>query len=142
VRERAKLILPCRETGPEIEIIWLVLADETTPVPQREIVVPLFDNIFDHRKTGKRIDMSKDWIAPTSRNGTKRYVQVKHISCFGAHQDGYTFIGIAGDLDPIQVRETPEEICALLGITNDGSHTTSDPALDIAHDAAPRSAPR
>jgi hypothetical protein len=30
----------------------LVLADETTPVPRREIVVPLFDNnnIFDHRK--------------------------------------------------------------------------------------------
>jgi len=30
----------------------LVLADETTPVPRREIVVPLFDNnkIFEHRK--------------------------------------------------------------------------------------------
>jgi hypothetical protein len=35
-----------------IEIMRLVLADETTPVPRREIVVPLFDNnkIFDHRK--------------------------------------------------------------------------------------------
>jgi hypothetical protein len=39
---------------------------------------------------------------------------------FGTHQDGYAFIGIAGDQDPIQVRETPEEICALLGIPNDG----------------------
>jgi hypothetical protein len=29
-----------------------LLADETTPVPRREIVVPLFDNnkIFEHRK--------------------------------------------------------------------------------------------
>jgi hypothetical protein len=80
--------------------------------------------------------MSKDWISPTSRNGTKRYVQVKHISYFGAHQDGYSFIGIAGDRDPIQVRETPEEICALLGITKDGCKTTSDPAHDIAHHAA------
>jgi hypothetical protein len=80
--------------------------------------------------------MSKDWISPTSRNGAKRYVQVKHISYFGAHQDGYTFIGIAGDRDPIQVRETPEEICALLGITKDGCNTTSDPAHDIAHNAA------
>jgi hypothetical protein len=80
--------------------------------------------------------MSKDWILSTGKSGSKRYVQVKHISCFGAHQDGYTFIGIAGDRDPIQVRETPEEICALLGITNDGSYTTSDPAQDIAHDAA------
>jgi hypothetical protein len=46
VRERAKLILPCRETGPAIEIMRLVLADETTPVPRREIVVPLFDSIL------------------------------------------------------------------------------------------------
>ena len=45
--------------------------------------------------------MGKDWILSTSRNGAKRYVQVKHISYFGAHQDGYTFIGIAGDQDPI-----------------------------------------
>jgi hypothetical protein len=80
--------------------------------------------------------MSKDWISPTGRNGAKRYVQVKHISCFGAHQDGYSFIGIAGDQDPIQVRETPEEICALLEITNDGSNTTSDPAHDTARSAA------
>jgi hypothetical protein len=80
--------------------------------------------------------MSKDWISPTSRNGAKRYVQVKHISYFGAHQDGYSFIGIAGDRDPVQVRETPEEICALLGITKDGCNTTSDPAHDIAHNAA------
>ena len=79
--------------------------------------------------------MSKDWILPTSRNGAKRYVQVKHISYFGAHQDGYSFIGIAGDRDPIQVRETPEEICALLGISNDGSNTISDPAHDIARSA-------
>ena len=76
--------------------------------------------------------MSKEWISPTSRNGSKRYVQVKHISYFGAHQDGYTFIGIAGDQDPIQVRETPEEIYALIGITNDESNATSDPAHDIA----------
>jgi hypothetical protein len=47
-------------------------------------------------------------------------MQVKHISCFGSHQDGYSFIGIAGDQDPILVRETPEEICVLLGIPNDG----------------------
>jgi hypothetical protein len=79
--------------------------------------------------------MSKDWISPTSRNGAKRYVQVRHISYFGAHQDGYTFIGIAGDRDPIQVRETPEEICTLLGITTDGSNTTSDPARDIPHNS-------
>jgi hypothetical protein len=64
--------------------------------------------------------MSKDWIMVTSRSGAKRYVQVKHVSSFGTHQDGYTFIGIAGDQDPIQVRETPEAICALLGILNDG----------------------
>ena len=64
--------------------------------------------------------MSKDWIVVTSRSGVKRHVQVKHVSCFGAHQDGCAFIGIAGDQDPILVRETPEEICALLGITNDG----------------------
>jgi len=64
--------------------------------------------------------MSKDWIVLTSRSGVKRYVQVKHVSSFGTHQDGYAFIGIAGDQDPIQVRETPEEICALLGIPNDG----------------------
>jgi hypothetical protein len=64
--------------------------------------------------------MSKDWIVLTSRSGLKRYVQVKHVSSFGTHQDGYAFIGIAGDQDPIQVRETPEEICALLGIPNDG----------------------
>jgi hypothetical protein len=64
--------------------------------------------------------MSKDWIVVTSRSGTKRYVQVKHVSSFGTHQDGYTFIGIAGDQDPIQVRETPEAICAFLGILNDG----------------------
>jgi hypothetical protein len=81
-------------------------------------------------------EMSKDWIVPSSRNGTKRYVQVKHISYFGAHQDGYTFIGIAGDQDPIQVRETPEEVCALLGITKDGSYTASDPVDDIERDAA------
>jgi hypothetical protein len=80
--------------------------------------------------------MSKEWISPTSRNGSKRYVQVKHISCFGAHQDGYTFIGIAGDQDPIQVRETPEEICALLGITNDGCYITSDSAEDVAPNVA------
>jgi hypothetical protein len=79
--------------------------------------------------------MGKDWISPTSRNGAKRYVQVKHISSFGAHQDGYSFIGIAGDQDPIQVRETPEEICALLGISNDGSNTTSDPAHAKARSA-------
>lgn len=72
--------------------------------------------------------MGKDWILSTGRSGAKRYVQVKHISCFGVHQDGYSFIGIAGDQDPIQVRETPEEICALLGISNDGSNKTSDPA--------------
>jgi hypothetical protein len=82
------------------------------------------------------MEMSKDWISPTSRNGTKRYVQVKHISYFGAHQDGYTFIGIAGDRDPIQVRETPEEICTLLEITDDGSNTRSDPVDDIARNAA------
>ena len=64
--------------------------------------------------------MSKDRIVLTSRSGVKRYVQVKHISSFGMHQDGYAFIGIAGDQDPIQVRETPEEICALLEISNDG----------------------
>jgi hypothetical protein len=80
--------------------------------------------------------MSKDWIVLTSRSGVKRYVQVKHVSSFGTHQDGYTFIGIAGDQDPIQVRETPEEICALLGITNDGSNTTSDLAHDTARSAA------
>ena len=79
--------------------------------------------------------MSKDWISPTSRNGAKRYVQVRHISYFGAHQDGYTFIGIAGDQDPIQVRETPEEIYALLEITSDGSHATSGPAHDLASNA-------
>jgi hypothetical protein len=71
-------------------------------------------------KNGRRIEMSKDWIVLTSRSGVKRYVQVKHVSSFGTHQDGYAFIGIAGDQDPIQVRETPEEICALLGIPNDG----------------------
>ena len=64
--------------------------------------------------------MSKDWIVLTSRSGVKRYIQVKHVSPFGTHQDGYAFIGIAGDQDPIQVRETPEEICALLEISNDG----------------------
>ena len=80
--------------------------------------------------------MSKDWIVLTSRSGVKRYVQVKHVSSFGTHQDGYAFIGIAGDQDPIQVRETPEEICALLGISNDGSNTTSDPAHDTARSAA------
>jgi hypothetical protein len=64
--------------------------------------------------------MSKDWIMVTGRSGSKRYVQVKHVSSFGMHQDGYTFIGIAGDQDPIQVRDTPEEICALLGILNNG----------------------
>jgi hypothetical protein len=87
-------------------------------------------------ETEGKIEVSKEWIVPTSKSGTKRYVQVKHISCFGAHQDGYTFIGIAGDRDPIQVRETPEEICALVGITNDGSYTTSDPADDMARNAA------
>jgi len=79
--------------------------------------------------------MGKEWILSTGRTGAKRYVQVKHISCFGAHQDGYSFIGIAGDQDPIQVRETPEEICALLGISNDGSNTTSDPAHHKARSA-------
>ena len=79
--------------------------------------------------------MGKDWILSTGRTGAKRYVQVKHISSFGAHQDGYSFIGIAGDQDPIQVRETPEEICALLGITSDGSHTTSGQAHDLASNA-------
>ena len=79
--------------------------------------------------------MSKDWIVLTSRSGVKRYVQVKQVSSFGTHQDGYAFIGIAGDQDPIQVRETPEEICALLGISNDGSNKTSDPAHGIAPSA-------
>jgi hypothetical protein len=79
--------------------------------------------------------MGKDWIVPTSRNGAKRYVQVKHISYFGAHQDGYTFIGIAGDRDPLQVRETPEEVCTLLGITKDGSNIISDLVDDIASNA-------
>jgi hypothetical protein len=79
--------------------------------------------------------MSKDWIVLTSRSGVKRYVQVKHVSSFGTHQDGYAFIGIAGDQDPIQVRETPEEICALLGIPNGGGNTTCDPAHDIARNA-------
>ena len=79
--------------------------------------------------------MSKEWISPTSRNGSKRYVQVKHISCFGAHQDGYTFIGIAGDQDPIQVRETPEEICAILGIPNDGEALHAIRRNDIARNA-------
>jgi hypothetical protein len=54
VAERAKLTLSYRETADQtaVEIMRLVLADETTPVPRREIVVPLFDNnnIFDHRK--------------------------------------------------------------------------------------------
>jgi hypothetical protein len=114
-----------------------VPAGEAAPVLRREIVVAVFDNnnILITEKL-RKIEMSKDWIVPSSRNGTKRYVQVKHISYFGAHQDGYTFIGIAGDRDPIQVRETPEEVCALLGITNDGSYTTSDPVDDIARNAA------
>jgi hypothetical protein len=79
--------------------------------------------------------MSKDWIVLTSRSGLKRYVQVKYISSFGKHQDGYAFIGIAGDQDPIQVRETSEEVCALLGIPNDGGSTTCDPASDIVRNA-------
>ena len=79
--------------------------------------------------------MSKDWIVLTSRSGVKRYVQVKHVSSFGTHQDGYAFVGIAGDQDPIQVRETSEAICALLGIPNDGGSTTCDPAHDIARNA-------
>jgi len=64
--------------------------------------------------------MSKDWIVLTTRGGAKRYVQVKHISSFGTHQEGYAFVGIAGDQDPIPVRETLDAICALLGIANDG----------------------
>jgi hypothetical protein len=79
--------------------------------------------------------MSKEWISTTSRGGVKRYVQVKHISGFGVHQDGCSFISIAGDQDPILVRETPEEICALLDITNDGSNKTSDPAHGLARSA-------
>jgi hypothetical protein len=95
-----------------------VLAAEAAPAPRREIVVLLFDTkIVD--ENGRSIEMSKDWIMVTNRSGTKRYVQVKHISSFGTHQEGYTFIGIAGDQDPIQVRETPEGICVLLGIPND-----------------------
>jgi hypothetical protein len=45
-------VLPGNSDQTAIEIMRLVLADETTPVPRREIVVPLFDNnkIFDHRK--------------------------------------------------------------------------------------------
>jgi len=34
--------------------------------------------------------------------------------------------------DELGLRETPEEICALLGITKDGCNTTSDPAHDKA----------
>jgi len=68
--------------------------------------------------------MSKDWIMLNSRSGVKRYVQVKHISCFGTDQEGHAFIGIAGNQDPIVVRERLEEIRALLGIPN-------DPAQDI-----------
>jgi len=64
--------------------------------------------------------MSKDWIVVTNRSGAKRYIQVKHISSFGTHQEGYTIIGIAGDQDPIQVRETPDAICVLLEMLNDG----------------------
>ena len=64
--------------------------------------------------------MSKGWIVVTNRSGAKRYIQVKHISSFGTHQEGYTFIGIAGDQDPIQVRETPDAICVLLGMLSDG----------------------
>ena len=64
--------------------------------------------------------MSKDWIVVTNRSGAKRHIQVKHISSFGTQQEGYTFIGIAGDQDPIQVRETPEAICVLLEIPSDG----------------------
>jgi hypothetical protein len=96
-----------------------VLATQAAPVPRRDIVVLLFDTkIVD--ESGRSIEMSKDWIVLTSRSGVKRYIQVKHISSFGMHQEGYAFIGIAGDQDPIQVRETPEAICALLGISNDG----------------------
>jgi hypothetical protein len=71
-------------------------------------------------KNGRSIEMSKDWIVVTNRSGAKRHIQVKHISSFGTHQEGYTFIGIAGDQDPIQVRETPEAICVLLGMLSDG----------------------
>ena len=79
--------------------------------------------------------MVKDWIVVTSRGGVKRYVQVKHVSSFGTHQDGYAFIGIAGDQDPIQVRETPEEICAILGIPNDGEALHAIRRNDIARNA-------
>jgi hypothetical protein len=79
--------------------------------------------------------MSKDWIVLTSRSGVKRYVQVKHVSLSARIRTDTPSSALAADQDPIQVRETPEEICALLGIPNDGGSTTCDPAHDIARNA-------
>ena len=118
-RQGVAALDPRNRDQTAIEFIRLALVAEATPVSRRELVVLLFDTkIVD--ENGRSIEMSKGWIVVTNRSGAKRYIQVKHISSFGTHQEGYTFIGIAGDQDPIQVRETPEAICVLLGMLNDG----------------------
>jgi len=50
--------------------------------------------------------MSKDWIVLTSRSGIKRYVQVKHISSFGKHQDRRS-LRAPGDTERWPVHERP-----------------------------------